>query len=329
MPGIIGDRLFSNFDLNCDGYLDLTEFATNLLKIYSTEFKIKMKIVFDLYDFEKNGVITKEDVRLLLSHAPINKNSTEVNSLSEGQFTQNGGGGEEYTDRLESQKELDKLINICFGKQEKLTFEDFKKVTEKVSSEMFLCIFSLIKTHFPSIDQFKKYEQGMRKYSDNLIRSPVSKRKLASPKVLTSFSTLSNIVKHSSPTHSRELAFSGNDSEEEKKTIASDSQQKPIIKLVSINEDPKEPLPSTKKRGLTIDINCESIKNESSPRLYSMLFCECGKPIIDYNKLLCENCINQLSHCEGYLYKKGKKQTKKYWILLEKRELYRIFICNI
>ena len=179
-----------------------------------------MKIVFDLYDFEKNGVITKEDVRLLLSHAPINKNSTEVNSLSEGQFTQNGGGGEEYTDRLESQKELDKLINICFGKQEKLTFEDFKKVTEKVSSEMFLCIFSLIKTHFPSIDQFKKYEQGMRKYSDNLIRSPVSKRKLASPKVLTSFSTLSNIVKHSSPTHSRELAFSGNDSEEEKKTMA-------------------------------------------------------------------------------------------------------------
>ncbi len=37
------------FDINGDGYLDITEFATNLFKLYTTEFTIKMKLIFDLY----------------------------------------------------------------------------------------------------------------------------------------------------------------------------------------------------------------------------------------------------------------------------------------
>ena len=43
------------------------------------------------YDFDRDGYITKEDVRLILSHIPI-VNSQKAKSVSEGTFTQEGGG---------------------------------------------------------------------------------------------------------------------------------------------------------------------------------------------------------------------------------------------
>jgi hypothetical protein len=42
------------------------------------------------YDFDKDGFIRKEDVRLILSHVPIDKTSVLA---SEGRFTSQGGGG--------------------------------------------------------------------------------------------------------------------------------------------------------------------------------------------------------------------------------------------
>jgi Ca2+-binding EF-hand superfamily protein len=33
----------------------------------------KIKLAFDIYDFDKDGFIRKEDVRLILSHVPIDK----------------------------------------------------------------------------------------------------------------------------------------------------------------------------------------------------------------------------------------------------------------
>ena len=49
MPGLIGERLFAVFDINSDGYLDITEFATSMFKLYTSELHIKMKMVFDMY----------------------------------------------------------------------------------------------------------------------------------------------------------------------------------------------------------------------------------------------------------------------------------------
>jgi len=268
-----------------------------------------MKLVFDLYDFGKEGNVTKEDVHLLLSHAPINKSSHGL--PSEGQFTQSGGGGEEYTDRLKSQEEVNALIDICFDMKEKLNFEDFKRVTEKVSSEMFLCIFSLIKTRFPSIDQFKRYKQGLRKNPDTFLRSPIFKRKLASPKVLSTFSSLSGIVKHSSPKHDK-------GSPHRKFTEETKAESTPVIKLISTraNSDASS-ISDIEGTKIGYRFTKETQTNDT------ILFCECGNPIADYNKLLCANCVGELTNFEGYMYKKRKNEVKKYWISIQKRELFR------
>jgi hypothetical protein len=43
------------------------------------------------YDFDKDGFIKKEDVRLVLSHIPIEK-TIIGNIQGEGKFTSEGGG---------------------------------------------------------------------------------------------------------------------------------------------------------------------------------------------------------------------------------------------
>ena len=43
------------------------------------------------YDFDKDGLISKEDVRLVLSHMPIEQ-SLDVHADHEGKFTSAGGG---------------------------------------------------------------------------------------------------------------------------------------------------------------------------------------------------------------------------------------------
>ena len=54
-----------------DNYIDQTEFVTGMFKIFSTDFNIRQKFIFDMYDFDKDGFISKEDVRTLLSSVTL------------------------------------------------------------------------------------------------------------------------------------------------------------------------------------------------------------------------------------------------------------------
>jgi len=343
LPGIIGDRLFTIFDQNGDGYLDLTEFASNLFKLYSSEFYVKMKLIFDLYDFDKDGFITRDDAKTLLSHVPLHKKINENPSPNEGLFTQSGGGFEDYTDRCESQEELNNLIEICFEKEEKLNFEKFKKITESVSSEMFLCIFSMLKTHFAKFDQFKRYEQGKLKEKDKLVKSPSRSSKLATPKVLTRFSQLSHLVLFSTPKLGAnniviipkpDINLKTNENGDQKNIkLSTPSPPKGhAMQSTDSSSDTESPI------NLAIRFaNCSFAKSETetSPKTPAAggectLFCECGKEVSDYGRMLCADCLikKHESNCQGYLYKKSKKEPtklKKYWFCIENRELFCIF----
>lgn len=88
-------------DLNGDGYIDLKEFVHGLFKIYYSNLETKIKLCFDMYDFDKDAVIKKEDVRLILSHIPIEK--TILGSvIGEGKFTSEGGGKDLFLDRIQT-----------------------------------------------------------------------------------------------------------------------------------------------------------------------------------------------------------------------------------
>ena len=75
MPGIISERLFAVFDVDRNGYLDPVEFIEGMTTLFSETFEKQIVFIFNLYDFDKDGLISKEDVRTVLSYVPLNSKS--------------------------------------------------------------------------------------------------------------------------------------------------------------------------------------------------------------------------------------------------------------
>ena len=42
-----------------------------MFRIYYSPLETKFKLVFDMYDFDNDGVLTREDLHLVLSHIPL------------------------------------------------------------------------------------------------------------------------------------------------------------------------------------------------------------------------------------------------------------------
>lgn len=68
---MLGERFFAIMDRNKDGYVDYKEFLNGLLRIYCSTFDQKTKFVFDIYDFDEDGFISKDDFSAIMSYMPI------------------------------------------------------------------------------------------------------------------------------------------------------------------------------------------------------------------------------------------------------------------
>lgn len=70
-----------------------------MFKIYYSDLDSKIQFTFDIYDFDKDGYISRDDVKIILSHIPID-NTINKDSEAEGSFTKSGGGNQKFLDRL-------------------------------------------------------------------------------------------------------------------------------------------------------------------------------------------------------------------------------------
>ena len=98
LPGIISDRLFNVFDSNNSGVLKSSDFIKGMTTLFCEDFEICCPFIFNFYDFDKDGKISKEDIRTVLSYVSL---SQEIQN---------------YKDRVHSQKELSEIIEKCFYK---------------------------------------------------------------------------------------------------------------------------------------------------------------------------------------------------------------------
>jgi len=58
-------------DADDNGYLDQREFLTGLFRIYCSTFDEKAEFIFEIYDFDCDGFITKNDISTILSSLPV------------------------------------------------------------------------------------------------------------------------------------------------------------------------------------------------------------------------------------------------------------------
>ena len=68
---MLGERFFAVMDINGDGYVDYKEFLSGLLRIYCSNYDQKIRFVFDIYDFDCDGYISKDDISAVLNYMPV------------------------------------------------------------------------------------------------------------------------------------------------------------------------------------------------------------------------------------------------------------------
>lgn len=144
------DRVFASINKSNTGYLSNNEFIDGLTTLFTETFDKLVKFIFDFYDYDKNGQINKEDVRIVLSYIPLTTIS-KVNSktmpfekyeLTLMNFSVN------FSERIESQEEIDMILEQAFGKSNTLSEKEFIKLTENLHSEIFLYVLNFSLTIF-------------------------------------------------------------------------------------------------------------------------------------------------------------------------------------
>lgn len=71
MPGIISERLLKIFDSHSDGLISEESFLHNMTLIFMSDLESRIKLTFNIYDFNSDGFISREDVKMVLYYIPF------------------------------------------------------------------------------------------------------------------------------------------------------------------------------------------------------------------------------------------------------------------
>lgn len=71
LPGVVSDRFFALASQgNSDELVHMSTFIKLMLAFYGSNLDRKMKIVFQMFDFDCDGIICPEDVKMVLNYIP-------------------------------------------------------------------------------------------------------------------------------------------------------------------------------------------------------------------------------------------------------------------
>lgn len=161
LPGVLGERLFQVMDSNKDDYLDQREFLIGLFRLYCSSFDEKVEFIFEIYDFDGDGFITKNDISTVMASMPvINFKTLTQNHEHEGKFSREGGGLDSFDQRVESLEDMNKILQLCFEGKTQIDTAEFKKINENISSDTVLSVLNLFRERLPCSENFWRYKRN-------------------------------------------------------------------------------------------------------------------------------------------------------------------------
>lgn len=356
LPGIIYDRLFSVINSSKSEYVSLDEFINGMMTLFTKDFDSLVRFIFQFYDFDKDGKICKEDLRIVLSYIPLNKRKIQIKN----------GSTSDYSDRIESQEELHNKLDAIFQNNTTISEDEFIKIVENVNSDIFLYILIFLLEKRPFNNETIKQLENIKKSVLNLEmpKSPGSKM-IVSP-TLNSIFEPSKTINKSPIINLSPLDSSMNECDSITKNIKDNQDQsdyllklagkvnlakpKPkagVIKFkpnVRIQKKKSLTLPSRKPRGLLQELD----KNKTNPKYEGdddipfqpaikfetkklnfeesnddddkSISSDEGDEISDQPN---ESEENMKGNYSGYIYKPThKKKMKKIWFKLIYKDLY-------
>ena len=144
LPIFIAEKLYSSFSYrNKDGLL-LDEFVDGFFHLYTGTFEDTAKIIFNLLDFNKDGLINNDDVKIILSYLPINNNISDNENKKEVLVSKLFG------EQMKSLEEIDEIVKETFNKYEgEINLEQFIETIQYNNSEVYLQILCFLYEKIP------------------------------------------------------------------------------------------------------------------------------------------------------------------------------------
>jgi len=143
LPFFIAEKLFKSFSKISTQGLCEEEFVENFYKLYMGSFEETTNIIFNLLDFDKDGSINKEDVKIILSYLPINEVNIESNE-------KNDLVSKVFGAQMKSLEEIDSILSETFSKYGgKLSLNQFTEIVTEQNSEIFLQILCFLYEQIP------------------------------------------------------------------------------------------------------------------------------------------------------------------------------------
>jgi hypothetical protein len=124
LPIFIAEKLFCALDKDNDSFLNSHEFIEGLQDLYMGDFESTLEIIFNTMDFDKDGLINREDVKVLLSYLPLKTDNIHI----------------EYKFQMQSLSEIDEILDSTFEKKNQLNKEHFEKIISNKKSDVYLQI---------------------------------------------------------------------------------------------------------------------------------------------------------------------------------------------
>ena len=159
LPVFIADKVFRSFSkLSAEG-LCKEEFVDNLVKLYTGSFDDTVSLIFNILDYDKDGKINKDDIKIFLSYLPIK-------GVDEESYSENSQEKNSYNPDY-SKKEFEVLHNQFKGLAEIYNIVDksfsefgysinkhqFTQMITKNNSEIFLQILCFLYYKMPFIPE--------------------------------------------------------------------------------------------------------------------------------------------------------------------------------
>jgi len=222
LPVFICEKVFSSFDLDCDTFLNLKEFTEGMTNLYYGNFEETSRIVFNIYDIDKDGKINPGDVKLLLSFLPLKTDKTKT----------------DYKYQMESINEIGEIITATFGDKKTLKYNEYCDIIEKKKSDSYFQLLCFLLQRKPFSDEnislYKsKYERKKSEIKpvDVKFSSPPSKpRKVLSPSRQSMLSPVHTYLKQNNNLEDDEFSL-----------LPSDDQASPIKKKMSFMDKGQAP----------------------------------------------------------------------------------------
>ena len=151
LPIFIAEKVFKSFTkLSTQGLCE-EEFVDNLFKLYMGSFEETISIIFNILDFDRDGIIKKEDVKIFLSYLPINDDEEEgLGVKPKDEKNKTDLVTKIFGTQMKSLEEIDDILNKAFKKYEdKMNLNQFTEIIRENNSEIFLQILCFLYEQMP------------------------------------------------------------------------------------------------------------------------------------------------------------------------------------